>query len=82
MCAPQIDRKQRFFRIRDIHFPHWERPEDPLSESILDGELVIDIDPKTGQVCHLTCPRSSPCTFYRLTIFSMFCASMRSTALS
>jgi hypothetical protein len=46
----QIDRKQRFFSVTDLHFPHWERIDDPLGETILDGELVIDIDPKTHVV--------------------------------
>ena len=46
----QIDRKQRYFSISDLHFPHWERRDDPLTDTILDGELVIDLDPKSGQV--------------------------------
>ncbi|WVR05003.1 hypothetical protein IAU60_002015 [Kwoniella sp. DSM 27419] len=43
-----IDRKERYFSISDLHFPHWENIDKPLGETILDGELVIDIDPKTG----------------------------------
>ncbi|WWD15737.1 hypothetical protein CI109_100159 [Kwoniella shandongensis] len=43
-----IDRKQRYFSIQDLHFPHWENINNPLGETLLDGELVIDIDPKTG----------------------------------
>jgi hypothetical protein len=50
----QIDRKQRFFSVTDLHFPHWERIDDPLGETILDGELVIDIDPKTHAVGSLS----------------------------
>ena len=42
--TPQIDRKQRYFAIDNLHFTHWERPDDPLTDTILDGELVIDID--------------------------------------
>ncbi|BEI85152.1 hypothetical protein CcaverHIS002_0505530 [Cutaneotrichosporon cavernicola] len=42
-----IDRKQRYFSIQNLHFTHWERPNDPLADTILDGELVIDIDPLT-----------------------------------
>lgn len=45
----QIDRKQRYFAIEDLHFTHWERPDDPLTDTLLDGELVIDIDPRSGQ---------------------------------
>ncbi|KLT46503.1 putative mRNA guanylyltransferase [Cutaneotrichosporon oleaginosum] len=42
-----IDRKQRYFNIENLHFTHWERLDDPLTDTILDGELVIDIDPRT-----------------------------------
>ncbi|GMK55809.1 hypothetical protein CspeluHIS016_0208650 [Cutaneotrichosporon spelunceum] len=42
-----IDRKQRYFHIDNLHFTHWERQNDPLTDTILDGELVIDIDPRT-----------------------------------
>jgi len=47
----QVDRKQRFFQVQDLHFPHWENPDMPLVDTVLDGELVIDIDPITGSVC-------------------------------
>lgn len=56
MCAAgqltkfQIDRKQRFFRIDGLHFPHYEKAGEPLTDTIIDGELVTDIDPKTGRV--------------------------------
>ncbi|OCF40157.1 mRNA guanylyltransferase [Kwoniella heveanensis CBS 569] len=43
-----IDRKERYFAMQDLHFPHWENIDNPLGETILDGELVIDVDPKTG----------------------------------
>ncbi|ORY25741.1 putative mRNA guanylyltransferase [Naematelia encephala] len=43
-----IDRKQQFYQVDNLHFPHWERASDPLTDTVLDGELVIDIDPKTG----------------------------------
>ncbi|WVQ70324.1 uncharacterized protein L199_008550 [Kwoniella botswanensis] len=43
-----IDRKERYFSVQDLHFPHHENRGNPLGETILDGELVIDIDPKTG----------------------------------
>ncbi|KAL1411190.1 Dcp1p-Dcp2p decapping enzyme complex alpha subunit [Vanrija albida] len=44
-----IDRKQRYFLIEDLHFTHWERLDDPLTDTLLDGELVIDVDPQSGQ---------------------------------
>ncbi|WWC61360.1 uncharacterized protein I303_103941 [Kwoniella dejecticola CBS 10117] len=43
-----IDRKERYFSVQDLHFPHYENRGNPLGETILDGELVIDIDPKTN----------------------------------
>ncbi len=33
-----------------IFFPHHENPHKPLGSTIIDGELVVDTDPKTGQV--------------------------------
>lgn len=36
--------------MENLHFPHWEQNDNPLEDTILDGELVIDVDPKTGQV--------------------------------
>ncbi|KAK1924672.1 mRNA capping enzyme, catalytic domain-containing protein [Papiliotrema laurentii] len=44
-----IDRKQRYFKVEALHFPHWERTDQPLRDTILDGELVLDIDPKTHE---------------------------------
>jgi mRNA guanylyltransferase len=46
----QIDRKQRYFSIQNLHFTHWHKTSDPLTDTILDGELVIDIDQQTGVV--------------------------------
>lgn len=46
----QIDRKQRFFKIQGLYFAHWENRSAFLGETLLDGELVIDIDPISGAV--------------------------------
>lgn len=46
----QIDRKQRFFKVQGLYFAHWENRSAFLGETLLDGELVIDIDPSTGAV--------------------------------
>ncbi|KAH9466871.1 hypothetical protein MJO28_000519 [Puccinia striiformis f. sp. tritici] len=43
-----IDRKDEFFLIDNITFPHYDNPNRLLKDTILDGELVIDVDPKTG----------------------------------
>ncbi|KAK4689966.1 mRNA guanylyltransferase, partial [Tremellales sp. Uapishka_1] len=43
-----IDRKQRYFSVHDLHFPHWENQDAPLDDTILDGELVLDVDPRSG----------------------------------
>ncbi|OXG93496.1 mRNA guanylyltransferase [Cryptococcus neoformans A2-102-5] len=43
-----IDRKQRFFKIQGLYFAHWENRSAFLGETLLDGELVIDIDPISG----------------------------------
>lgn len=46
----QVDRNEHFFRVEGLHFPHWEKPDTPLVDTVLDGELVIDIDPSTKEV--------------------------------
>ncbi|KNZ49277.1 mRNA guanylyltransferase [Puccinia sorghi] len=43
-----IDRKDEFFLIENITFPHYENPNRLLKDTVVDGELVIDVDPKTG----------------------------------
>ena len=44
----QVDRKQRYFQIRGLVFPHWEDASTVLVDTLIDGELVMDVDPKTG----------------------------------
>lgn len=43
-----IDRKDEFFLIENLTFPHYENPNRLLKDTVVDGELVIDVDPKTG----------------------------------
>ncbi|CAL1705163.1 unnamed protein product [Somion occarium] len=42
-----IDRHNSFRMLNGIFFPHFETPSMPLRNTIVDGELVIDVDPKT-----------------------------------
>lgn len=42
-----IDRHNQYRLINGFFFPHHENPLKPLRTTILDGELVIDIDPRT-----------------------------------
>ncbi|PLW05425.1 hypothetical protein PCASD_25263 [Puccinia coronata f. sp. avenae] len=42
-----IDRKDDFYLIKNITFSHPENPNRLLKDTILDGELVIDVNPKT-----------------------------------
>ncbi|KAI0780667.1 mRNA capping enzyme, catalytic domain-containing protein [Trametes elegans] len=44
-----IDRHNTYREVTGIYFPHHEDPRNPLRSSIIDGELVIDIDPHTKQ---------------------------------
>ncbi|KAF8586561.1 mRNA capping enzyme [Ramaria rubella] len=44
-----IDRHDRYRMVSGYYFPFHEDPRRPLGDTILDGELVIDIDPKTSQ---------------------------------
>ncbi|KAF8912102.1 mRNA capping enzyme [Gymnopilus junonius] len=44
-----IDRHNTYREITGIYFPHHENPMMPLRNSLIDGELVIDVDPRTRQ---------------------------------
>ncbi|KDR73643.1 hypothetical protein GALMADRAFT_72172 [Galerina marginata CBS 339.88] len=44
-----IDRHNTYREITGIYFPHHENPLMPLRNSLIDGELVIDVDPRTRQ---------------------------------
>ncbi|KAF8969639.1 mRNA capping enzyme, catalytic domain-containing protein [Flammula alnicola] len=44
-----IDRHNTYREITGIYFPHHENPLMPLRSSLIDGELVIDVDPVTRQ---------------------------------
>lgn len=46
----QIDRKEDFYRNDGLTFPHQDGPEFNHSNTLLDGELVIDVDPRSGTV--------------------------------
>jgi hypothetical protein len=43
-----VDRKQRFFRV---YFPPWMTSGQQIGGTVIDGELIIDIDKTTGEVC-------------------------------
>lgn len=53
----QINRRDEFFLVDHIFFPHFEDSTRFLKDTIIDGELVIDVE-KTGQVC--CCLSSAP----------------------
>ncbi|KAI5124570.1 hypothetical protein M0805_003090 [Coniferiporia weirii] len=42
-----IDRHNQYRLLQGFFFPHHENPRVPLRSTIIDGELVIDTDPKT-----------------------------------
>ncbi|KAF8163615.1 mRNA capping enzyme [Crassisporium funariophilum] len=44
-----IDRHNTYRRLEGLFFPHHENPMMPLRSSLIDGELVIDVDPRTRQ---------------------------------
>jgi mRNA guanylyltransferase len=47
----QIDRHNTYRQLNGLFFPHHDNPMNPLRNTLIDGELVIDIDPHTNQVC-------------------------------
>ncbi|KAI0072782.1 mRNA capping enzyme [Panus rudis PR-1116 ss-1] len=44
-----IDRHNSYRQLTGLYFPHWEHPTMPLRNTLVDGELVIDVDPVTKQ---------------------------------
>ncbi|KAI0707622.1 mRNA capping enzyme, alpha subunit [Earliella scabrosa] len=44
-----IDRHNTYREITGLFFPHHEDPRMPLRNSLVDGELVIDVDPLTNR---------------------------------
>ncbi|KAF8236253.1 mRNA capping enzyme [Tricholoma matsutake] len=44
-----IDRHNDYRQLTGIFFPHHENPAFPLRSTLVDGELVIDTDPRTKQ---------------------------------
>ncbi len=45
------DRNNTYYQQDGMFFPHYEDPRMPLRNTLLDGELVVDTDPHTKQVC-------------------------------
>jgi hypothetical protein len=46
----QIDRHNSYRQLTGLFFPHHEDPTRPLRSTIVDGELVVDVDPHTNMV--------------------------------
>ncbi|KAH7906375.1 mRNA capping enzyme [Hygrophoropsis aurantiaca] len=44
-----IDRHNSYRELPGFWFPSHEKPKEPLLDTIIDGELVIDVDPRNGQ---------------------------------
>ncbi|KAI0093972.1 mRNA capping enzyme, catalytic domain-containing protein [Irpex rosettiformis] len=44
-----IDRHNTYREVAGLFFPHHENPINPLRNTLVDGELVIDVDPRTKQ---------------------------------
>ncbi|KAL8287061.1 hypothetical protein RQP46_004067 [Phenoliferia psychrophenolica] len=44
-----IDRKEDFYQNYGLTFPHQDGPEFNHSNTVLDGEMVIDVDPDSGE---------------------------------
>ncbi|KAL7283606.1 hypothetical protein ACG7TL_003041 [Trametes sanguinea] len=44
-----IDRHNSYREVTGLYFPHHGDPRRPLKNSIVDGELVIDVHPRTKQ---------------------------------
>ncbi|KAJ7219430.1 mRNA capping enzyme, catalytic domain-containing protein [Mycena pura] len=44
-----VDRKNDYYELQGLFFPHHENPQTPMLNTVVDGELVYDIDPRTNQ---------------------------------
>nr|GAT53305.1 mRNA guanylyltransferase [Mycena chlorophos] len=44
-----FDRNNDFYELDGFYFPHHENPQKPMLNTIVDGELVCDVDPRTNQ---------------------------------
>ncbi|KAF9645289.1 mRNA capping enzyme, alpha subunit [Thelephora ganbajun] len=44
-----LDRHNNYYQLDGFYFPHYEDPRVPLKNSLIDGELVLDVDPQTRQ---------------------------------
>ncbi|KAF5358486.1 hypothetical protein D9756_001340 [Leucocoprinus leucothites] len=42
-----IDRHNTYRQLSGLYFPHHENPRKPLLDTLVDGELVVDVDPRT-----------------------------------
>lgn len=49
-----IDRKNAYRSVPNLYFPHYEDKTRPLGHTLLDGELVLDVDPNTKHFRGLT----------------------------
>jgi mRNA guanylyltransferase len=49
LTMAQIDRHNAYRTVTGFFFPHHQDPRMPLRSSLLDGELVIDVDKRSGQ---------------------------------
>lgn len=46
----QLDRHNNYHKLEGFYFPHHEDPRLPLKNTLVDGELVVDVDPQTKRV--------------------------------
>ena len=46
----QLDRHNNFYQLDGFFFPHYKDPRLPLKSSLIDGELVVEVDPQTKNV--------------------------------
>lgn len=76
MSSAQIDRKEHFYLQQGIYFPHQDGLDSLHSNVVLDAELVIDTDPKTGSVGYV------PVTFHLRSRLTEMCLLLSAYTLS
>ena len=60
-CSEQVDRKDDFYQNWGFAFPKPDDVNVVLYDTVLDAELVIDVDRETGKVrCFFSCKRRRP----------------------
>lgn len=52
----QLDRHNDYHQLEGLYFPHHDDPRLPLKNTLIDGELVLDVDPQSRKARNSSFP--------------------------